>query len=125
MGERKSKMSTNYYIRENSALGEKFDQLIHIGLSSYGWNFQLHVMPEKNINNLEDWKKLFDIVEKNDNLSIVDEYGRKISNTKMIDVITKRQDYTVSGSILKRSEISEYCIGHGEGTYDYIIGDFS
>lgn len=130
-------MSTNYYIKEKSMLGEKFDHLIHIGLSSYGWCFQLHVIPEKGINNLDDWKKIFKLIDNNKS-HIVDEYDRKISYNEMIRIIENRNidnsnqissckknnaEYELNN--LKRSTLDSRCIGHGNGTYDYIVGDFS
>ena len=35
------------------------NDVLHIGKSSSGWCFSLHVIPEQGINSLQDWVKLF------------------------------------------------------------------
>ena len=57
-------MSTNYYLHKPSTTQcnhcghdpESENNIIHIGKSSHGWCFALHVYPELDINTLEDWK---------------------------------------------------------------------
>jgi len=54
-------MGTNYYLYPASpckACGRSYEAK-HIGKSSAGWCFLLHVIPEEGINDLEDWKKLW------------------------------------------------------------------
>ncbi len=51
-------MGTNYYLHEKpdcECCGRPFEAL-HIGKSSSGWCFSLHVMPEDMINTLDDWR---------------------------------------------------------------------
>lgn len=107
----------------------------HIGKSSGGWCFSLHVYPEEGINTLEDWKKIFGSGE------IRNEYGGVITVDRMLSTITERSwDRVVkwSEADLKRNHAVEgpnglvrsvvdgrHCIGHGDGTWDYIVGDFS
>jgi len=137
-------MGTNYYLKPKKFLFFESQEQIHIGKSSAGWCFGLHVYPEQNINDLDDWKPLF----KKGN--IYDEYGNKISYDKMIDVITKRKsdkDWTFKDfggyysseedfhqkndsqrgpfGLLRCKIMDNHCIGHGEGTWDLIIGYFS
>ena len=136
-------MGTNYYLGEKDPCrecGRPYEQL-HIGKSSFGWHFSLHVIPEMEINNLEDWKKVWK------GKKIFDEYGLKISWVKMLSIITERKgtnnsmekpygyesweefhkvnhsEFGINGLI--RSKIGSFCIGHGEGTYDYKVGYFS
>lgn len=131
-------MGTNYYHRIDGGIFGIDER--HIGKSSGGWCFSLHVYPEENINTLNDWKKLLIQGE------IYDEYGDKISYDELINIITKRswdnewitnvyyrsyaeflrKNNAVKGpNNLVRHAIGDHCIGHGKGTWDYIIGKFS
>jgi hypothetical protein len=59
-------MCTNYYLKHPDGL------YLHIGKSSAGWCFSLHVMPEAGINSLDEWRSLFC-----DPYALIqDEYGR-------------------------------------------------
>lgn len=58
---------------------------IHIGKSSYGWNFLLCTYP--NIKGIEDWIRLF---SKPSNF-IVDEYHNILSTEKMMETIISRK----------------------------------
>jgi len=117
-------MGTNYYLMS--------DEKRHIGKSSIGWTFSLHVYPEENINSLDDWKKLFD------KAIIKDEYGTTVLPRDLISIIEQRKfnnkditqfckdNHCIPGpNGLVRSNIGfDHCIGHGEGTWDLIIGNF-
>lgn len=79
-------MSTNYYIKTgkkekvicNYGCEHLIDETLHIGWHSNGWKFCLHIIPEKNINELNDWKPILK------NGKIEDEYGREISYDDML-----------------------------------------
>src|SRR5574343_247602 len=133
-------MGTNYYIIDRSELCSacgRGEEKLHIGKSSYGWHFSLHIIPEKNINNLDDWVKYFD----NPKVYIEDEYGTFVTPAEMMDVITKRshinnkptsaswyqENHAEPGlnNLVRHIADGVHCVGHGEGTYDYIIGEFS
>ena len=92
----------------------------HIGKSSAGWCFALHVIPEEGIHGLEDWEARWDLL----GTLILDEYGEITSPSTMRAIITDR---SIPGpNNLLRAKIKQtQCIGHGEGTWDLIIGDFS
>lgn len=132
-------MGTNYYTKLD---GEE----LHIGKSSGGWCFSLHVIPELDINDLPDW---IDFLKLN-KLEIKNEYGEIISLENMMSIITDRKwktDFTqpISGSNyykswdefhernysepgpngLLRHKIGYHCIKQGAGTWDCIIGVFS
>jgi len=143
-------MGTNYYIKGESTkeicehCNSKYikENLIHIGKSSCGWCFGLHIIPELNINNLADWKKMWK------GKKIYDEYNKIISKKEMLNIITKRNykveiikfpnEYYLNqeqfyeqnnctlgiNGCLRRNISGQYCVGHGEGTWDLIIGDF-
>ena len=82
-------MSTNYYVKTgrkekvicNYGCEHEIDEELHIGKYSNGWKFCLHIIPEKNINNLEDWKKILKFGK------IYDEYRREIFYDEMIETI--------------------------------------
>ena len=58
---------------------------LHIGKSSYGWKFSLCIYPELGINNLDDWKRVFQ------QFDIYDEYDKVISSEEMLLTITERK----------------------------------
>ena len=71
------------------------------------------------INNLEDWIEKFKVFES----GIKDEYGSYITMEEMVKIITERKH---NEKELNRCEIDGiHCIGHGEGTWDYMLGEFS
>lgn len=109
-------MGTNYYVIPQPPCehcGRAYEAR-HIGKSSYGWAFGLHVYPEEGIANLSDWKTCLD------GKRIIDEYGRDISVQEMLDIIERR--WHPMG--LTHRDIDGYhCIGTEE-TCDYLIGEF-
>lgn len=136
-------MGTNYYIYSKPCpTCGRADEIYHIGKSSGGWCFSLHVDPVNGINDLSDIKKLWK------GKIIKDEYGDEISKQGMLKLITKRscprddndapygyrswEDFHWRNNScpglngLVRHRIEEgHCIGHGEGTWDLIVGEFS
>lgn len=130
-------MGTNYYLEDQepcSHCGRPYER-VHIGKSSGGWCFSLHVIPERGINSLEDWKANWQ------GKKIYNEYGDEVSHEEMISIITERswnknlpsdpnwfsQNYAEIGpNNLARHKIDgHHCIGHGDGTWDLIATDFS
>lgn len=140
-------MGTNYY------LCKKGEKLIcphcledvnrrHIGKSSAGWVFALHVYPAEGIHDLRDWEKLW----RDEAYQIEDEYGKVITHNKMLENITERSNlpwdqqtwlpyanernfhrsnHSLRGpNGLLRSQLSERCIKHGAGTWDCFVGHF-
>ena len=137
-------MGTNFYlaIPENT-------ELLHIGKSSAGWCFQLHIMPERGINDLGDWLQLFKKGR------IRNEYTEIVSAEEMASIITRRSihdgvdwDDRLWGVYPGQEESEEEfhknnnsergpnglarckvdgtrCVKHGEGSWDCIIGNFS
>ena len=52
-------MGTNYYLTEDcECCGRAFPDL-HIGKSSGGWCFSLHVIPSEGLNSLDEWESRF------------------------------------------------------------------
>ena len=105
---------------------------LHIGKSSGGWCFSLHVIPEDNINDLDDWRVLWN----EPGSFIKNEYGEKVSVANMEDIITNRSWAKIpsDGAVhaepgpnnLARAIVDgRHCIKHGAGTWDCITGEFS
>jgi hypothetical protein len=109
---------------------------LHIGKSSGGWCFRLHVYPEHGINDLDDWKPFLE-----DGI-IFDEYETFTTADTMLRIITERswdsdpRRYTAAtlatncaqpgpNGLLRSRLLPGHCIGHGQGTWDLMIGDFS
>jgi hypothetical protein len=140
-------MGTNYYWAEQEApcacCGRSF-QPIHIGKSSGGWCFLLHVIPEDGIHDLADWEACWakpgSIIE--------DEYGTRLSPETMRAIITVRswprdaekiplgyeswgQFYDKNSAdlgpngLLRHRVDGRFCVGNGAGTWDLIAREFS
>lgn len=136
-------MGTNYYLEtEVCPHCHRSAERLHIGKSSAGWCFSLHVDAEISINSLDDWRERWSAPRSR----IVDEYGRQYTPQEMVDCITKRHrersptpGYYPSWDEFHRRNSSEdgpngmirsridglRCVGHGDGTYDLIVGEFS
>jgi hypothetical protein len=109
-------MGTNFtYIRETNKCSHchRFDKVErHIGKSSAGWVFFLHVYPEDKIFNLLDWVAEF----VKPGSRIVDEYGKFHTPGRMFDIITQRVPN------LQQSPLDGRCISHGAGTWECHVG---
>lgn len=133
-------MGTNFYFHSDKQCSECGREVepVHIGKSSGGWCFTLHVMPEENINTWKDWLDMF---RNHKDSYIKDEYGQRVDLPKFISIVAERKweskrqwtekeyrdNHAVPGpNGLVRHQIgSGLCVGHGDGTYDYCTGEFS
>lgn len=88
---------------------------LHIGKSSAGWNFSLHVI-EGEIETLDQWKERWS----KEGVRIVDEYGEVFAPDEMLHVITNRNH---PQGLFRHT--GRHVAGYGEGTWDYITGEFS
>jgi hypothetical protein len=142
-------MGTNYFLTFN---GTMMDRLVensvkelHIGKSSMGWCFGLHVIPELGLNSLRDWYR---VLSKKQNV-ITNEYREVISIASMLAIITERRSNFKAPEIktasdqqdldrylhanhaalgpngLLRHKRDSLCIGHGTGPWDLMNGDYS
>lgn len=113
-------MGTNFYFYRADL------PRLHIGKSSAGWTFALHV--EGEIQSLEDWKR-FLVKEPGE---IRDEYGNVWTLGDLLREITERSWPGVREPIgepgpngLVRCRVGKgLCVGHGPGTWDLIEGEF-
>lgn len=108
---------------------------LHIGKRSGGWTFGFHIYPSLGINLYSDWKVIFPYGQ------IKDEYGNPHTEYEFDKIIqeigsslwdkTKDRNNDMPYASLDpeynlyRRNVGEYCAGHGDGPYDYILGDFS
>lgn len=138
-------MGTNYYFVADPCphCGRNGERL-HIGKSSGGWCFALHIDQDNGINDLPDWQARWSAGK------IEDEYGHAQTTEEMFDIVTERsinpEDWNgrkwygyESELHFHRSNLSERgprgllrrridgkrCIGHGNGTWDLVVGEFS
>ncbi len=135
-------MGTNYYLHKNPCPHcGRSQENVHIGKSSFGWCFSLHVEPAQDNfpHNLKDWQKLWDDPAN----KIFNEYGAEISSKEMMDIITNRMRFDKSN--LRSFEVEKMlnkgtcvvgprnllrhtdkcCVGHGgRKTYDLLTGEF-
>lgn len=137
-------MGTNYYLhRKVCEHCGRSDERLHIGKASCGWCFSLHVEPESEIHDLEDWKRLFN----EPGAVIKDEYGDTLEASYLLKIITERgsnakwesepygypswaafhaQNHSEPGpNGILRHQVGSHCVKHGEGTWDCIRGEFS
>lgn len=143
-------MGTNYYwINETDHCvdcSRKNVEKIHVGKSSFGWCFSLHVTED--LRSLDDWKEKFKTGR------LEDEYGDLITAEDMLKEITVRsnpepvenrpfgsvayygypnlevflqRNHAIIGpnNLLRHINDGVHCVGHGEGTWDLIEGYFS
>lgn len=140
-------MGTNYYLhvlKDDACAHCKRPATIerlHIGKSSAGWCFALHVIPERNLRDLVDWVLLMAFAPPG--TEIKDEYGRSTTFNELMEVIALREwspaaptkwsptrlrennaEHGPNGLVRARVNAG-HCIGHGSGTWDLIIGEFS
>ena len=80
-------MGTNYYLVTEE--GRK-----HIGKSSGGWCFSLHVYPEEDINDLQDWIPFWNQLTPDKHIE--DEYGAIITGEGMLIIICERKSQPTS-----------------------------
>ncbi len=141
-------MGTNYYWHEKPPCEccKRAYEPKHIGKSSMGWCFSLHVIPDEDINDLPDWERIWA-----SGGYIEDEYGKRISIPDMRLIIMARNgrcdeekkwstppfgyaswgkfhlsNYSEKGRLgLVRHRIGKYCTKHGDGTWDCMPGEFS
>ena len=133
-------MGTNYYLIRNicGSCG-RGDERMHIGKSSAGWCFSLHVEHEDHPRDLAEWRQAWC----EPHSEIRDEYGKLVAMDEMDRIITERSwkprtdgydsaewyrsNHAEPGPqhLARHTLDSRHCIGHGDGTYDLIVGEFS
>ena len=110
-------MGTNYYLYEadDCPTCGRGEPPLHIGKSSYGWRFSLHIDDE--IKSLDAWRRRWSAPS----VHIKNEYGDRVSVEEMERIILNRSH--PSGLAFHDIDGWPY-VGHGDGTYDLIRGEF-
>jgi hypothetical protein len=135
-------MGTNYYLHEHTCAWCGRSDEIHIGKSSGGWCFALHIYEA--IPDLAAWQLRWGQRE-----AQIRAQGEEVVLTpeQMLAIITKRswperpkpghpytnwahfhlRNHSETGpnGLVRHKIDGEHCIGHGEGTWDLMIGEFS
>lgn len=130
-------MGTNYHWHEKPApchaCGHDDSKVLHIGKSSLGWVFMLHVDPEEGLNTLRDWRDRW--LEPGS--KILSEYGTLISIDQMLDIILDREHTGEVWSGMKQANNGAIPGPRGlyrghknfapidDATYDLVDGEFS
>lgn len=141
-------MGTNYYATITGTPCETCGhdpeaRELHIGKSSAGWCFALHVEPNdpEHPHDRADWHAMLC----RDDVTITNEYGDTLTYAQMCAIIEDRSrpergapygylswdDFhrlnqsEWGPNNLIRARIGRYCIGHGAGTWDLHVGEFS
>lgn len=133
-------MGTNYYMVKGERYAEGgYDHplnpllkwgtgrppMIHIGKSSGGWCFALRVYPDHGVHTLADWKVFVERLMR-ENWAIEDEYGKLYWPKELWPIVEREGWVRQDGQPLTRHTVDNtYCIGQGEGLYDYMVGEFS
>ena len=131
-------MGTNYYHhRETHPACEHCgrgpdEEVLHIGKSSLGWTFSLHVIPEMGLTSWDAWLARLQAGGR-----ILDEYDREIELSAFVAVVTERigpaclldwarpiEAVPGPNNCIRHRVDGAYCVGHGEGTWDYVAGEF-
>lgn len=131
-------MGTNYYLHVGVCpTCGRAEEVLHIGKSSAGWCFALHVLPERGINTLADWEQEWG--PSRHYREIRDEYGEVVTPEELLRSITERswedsepqspawymENHAEPGPKgLARHRIGQHSVGHGPGTWDYVLGEF-
>ncbi len=135
-------MGTNYYASGSKLSGHKGvvlmeDVHLHIGKSSGGWTFALHVIPELGLTDEYKWLEYID----SHSLIVEDEYGVVVSSNELWLVMYDRRSSSAGRLIpgwclinhaepgpnnLARRKIGWLCVGHSPvNPVDYLEGEFS
>ena len=115
-------MGTNYYwIADVCEHCQRVEEKLHIGKSSCGWVFALRVYPDRGINSLYDWMKVWFAAQKPG--KIENEYGEVVTRDAMLQCIVARSH--PQGLCRSSDHGHDRDVRQGEGTWDYCNYEFS
>ena len=113
-------MGMNYYAWQDicKCCG-KPEHNLHIGKSSWGWKFALHVIEyDQELRGLDEWKAFL----KRDDVVIKDEDNEVLTYDMMIDIIMNRDHHKTDGELRDSTGYDGH--NYGGDTYDLVEGDF-
>lgn len=91
-------MGTNYYWHKNTCpCCKRSEEVVHIGKSSGGWPFNIHIYPEKDILSWKDWMGTFEC----ESGIIKDEYGGTITPQKLNELVEYKRMHKDEEYVLK------------------------
>lgn len=94
-------MGTNYYLHKRKCpMCGKSDEVLHIGKSSAGWPFSVHVIPEANITCWRDW---IAELEKGE-AEIKDEYGETVTFEYLNGLVIEKRKYKNEPHVVKANQ---------------------
>ena len=127
----------DFWDRMRAALDDpENDDILHIGKSSGGWCFSLHIIPDRGITDITKWVPY--LLDKD--RVIINEYCERITYEEMLETITNRRrpdpctwtqemydrNYAEPGpNNLVRHSVGRGCVRQGAGTWDCAEGIFS
>ncbi|HEX9719382.1 MAG TPA: hypothetical protein VGA59_06580 [Ramlibacter sp.] len=107
---------------------------LHIGKSSAGWRFKLHVEPGRGIEGLADWEALWRqrgaaISHAGGAALLAEDMRRIIAERRHGGREWTRERLAMHGGEpgpngLARHRVGGQCVGHGDGTFDLFEGFF-
>lgn len=127
-------------------MGTNFYQFVdgeerHIGKSSCGWVFMLHIYPEHGINDFQDYdfgrgyiaNEYGDIIKPGEMVKTIQNRSFKRGEFKPCHYYKTEQEfldrnhaeYYGETGLLRPVIDGRYCVGHGAGTWCLKVGDFS
>lgn len=114
-------MGTNYYVVEDVCPHcNRGADKIHIGKSSGGWPFTVHVIPENGINSWQDWHTF--LKDKN----IQDEYGRNVSLDELNELVVSKRMYGNAPHVIEANiKYSQFRKGDPNTGDTLMTGEFS
>lgn len=100
--------------------------MIHIGKSSGGWCFALRVYPDHGVYTLADWRAFASRLV-GEGWRVEDEYGTEHTLDNLWRVVEREgwEELNIKYPFRRHEVDNRYCVGNGEGLYDYMIGEFS
>ena len=135
-------MGTNYFLHSQKCphCGIEQKDKMHLGKSSAGWCFSLHVYPELDLNDWFDMWEYISFCTEEEGYEIQDEYGDTIDSALFFTIVWDRhckvplsldwlnKNHALPGPFgLARHPIDgEHCIGNAgpNAPIDYFVGEF-
>lgn len=136
-------MGTNYFLHSQQCphCGVERKDKMHLGKSSAGWCFSLHVYPELELNNWFDMWEYISFCTEEEGYEIKDEYGDAIDSDLFFIIVWDRhskqphdaewlrKNYAKPGpfGLARHIVDGKHCIGNAglNAPIDYFIGEFS
>lgn len=130
-------MGINYYVAiDTCSHCGRPERTLHIGKSSRGWVFALHVGKNEDDATPRTWCSWLRLLTTRP-VHIYDEDGTTVTLEQLKEIVLERVGAPGGHTILENTEFDarlflyrhkiddRHCLAHGSGSYDLITGDFS